>query len=224
MAFLPFSVSSNTDFNPGFDDSYQSGVVSENPIGNGLAEDDGFEIFDPRGLFSPRRRMSAEDARFNHTHHQQAPSSLQREQPPLVTPSKPSPSLASTSGLEPASPDELVPSRLLQFDPDLPPKAPLSPRPWSLITHTTRDRLSPCAVIDDFIDVAQLHPREDPLQNNAFDFCSLDGCERDQPASPIESCPVSPCSVSCEFAAPPSLFFLLSITPLSLLMFRNVEP
>ncbi|CAH7687703.1 serine/threonine protein kinase [Phakopsora pachyrhizi] len=45
---------------------HRSTPFSELSTGDGLTEDDGFEVFDPHGLFSPRRRLSADDARLNH--------------------------------------------------------------------------------------------------------------------------------------------------------------
>ncbi|KAH9824258.1 hypothetical protein DFH28DRAFT_879320 [Melampsora americana] len=187
MTFLPFSVSSNnSNFPVDFDDPYRSGAVSQNPIGIGLSEDDGFEIFDPRGLFSPRRRLSADDARFNNEQDQQSP-------PPDLSPSKPTSvltSFPSPTSITASSSDQFDPSLLLQFK-QTAPKSSLSPRPWSLITNPVSDQLTSSPTTDGFIDVTALDLQSESIQPITFDG---GGSGDVNFHSPIDSCPVSPCS------------------------------
>lgn len=187
MTFLPFSVSSNnSNFPVDFDDPYRSGAVSQNPIGIGLSEDDGFEIFDPRGLFSPRRRLSADDARFNNEQEQQSP-------PPELSPSKPTSvltSFQSPTSITASSSDQFDPPLLLQFN-QTAPKSSLSPRPWSLLTNPVSDELTSSPTTDGFIDVTALDLRSESIQPKTYDGGGSGDVNLN---SPIDSCPVSPCS------------------------------
>ncbi|EGG11584.1 uncharacterized protein MELLADRAFT_76702 [Melampsora larici-populina 98AG31] len=187
MTFLPFSVSSNnSNFPVDFDDPYRSGAVSQNPIGIGLSEDDGFEIFDPRGLFSPRRRLSADDARFNNEQADQSP-------PPELSPSKPTSvltSFTSPTSITASSSDQFDPPLLLQFN-QAAPKSSLSPRPWSLITNPVSDDLTSSPTTDGFIDVTALDLQSESIQPKTFDGGGSGDVNFN---SPIDSCPVSPCS------------------------------
>ncbi|MBW0505711.1 hypothetical protein O181_045426 [Austropuccinia psidii MF-1] len=63
----------NLNFNlAAFDNPLESAVLAENSLKSPIPDDDGFEIFDPRGLFSPPRpRLPAEDTQLNSSSLQQ---------------------------------------------------------------------------------------------------------------------------------------------------------